>query len=185
MSDELVAMVIDALNASGVPYMVTGSLASNVYGISRMTKDADFVLQLTGNEIIAIAESLKPTFRLDQQIAFETITSTHKQVLRHADSAFTVELFMLSDDAHDKLRFSRRLLATLLDRKTWIPTAEDVVIQKLRWSRHGSRHKDVDDARNVICVQSDRLDWSYIRDWCSRHGTRALLDEIRSKLPNL
>jgi hypothetical protein len=179
-TEELVGKVIDALNTCGVDYMVTGSLASNVYGIARMTKDADFVLHLKGDEINAIARSVAPTFRLDGQMAFETVTSTHKQVLRHAKSAFTIELFSLSNDPHDRQRFSRRVAAMMLDRSTWLPTAEDVVIQKLRWSRQGSRPKDLSDAQSVIAVQGDRLDWEYIQSWCSRHDTLELLERLRS-----
>ena len=27
------------------------------------------------------------------------------------------------------------------------------------------------------------IDWPYVYDWSDRHGTRALLDEIRSSIP--
>jgi len=34
-------------------------------------------------------------------------------------------------------------------------------------------------------IQGDRLDWPYVESWCDRHGTRALLDEIRRSVPPL
>ena len=43
--------------------------------------------------------------------------------------------------------------------EVWLPTAEDVIITKLRWSLLGRRSKDRDDARDVIAVQGDRIDW--------------------------
>lgn len=42
----LTLRVADALSASGITYLITGSFASNYYGIPRSTKDADFVVQL-------------------------------------------------------------------------------------------------------------------------------------------
>ena len=63
----------------------------------------------------------------------------------------------------------------------WVPTAEDVVVQKIRWSRIARRAKDIDDVKNVIEDQGDRLDWPYIRKWCGEHGTLALLEEVRQE----
>jgi hypothetical protein len=37
--------------------------------------------------------------------------------------------------------------------------------------------------RNVIAVQGEAIDWDYVYSWCDRHGTRALLDEIRASIP--
>jgi hypothetical protein len=82
-------------------------------------------------------------------------------------------------------RFSRRRPGTVAGRQTFILSAEDVVVTKLRWSRRGARTKDLDDARNVIAVQRDALDWDYIHRWCEQHGTRQLLDNIRASLPPL
>ena len=63
------------------------------------------------------------------------------------------------------------------------PSAEDVIITKLRWSRAGGRRKDIEDAENVIAVQGERIDWDYVTSWCDRHGTRELLDRVRQSLP--
>ncbi len=49
MLDEPIAvtmLVIDALEALGVPYLIGGSLASAVHGVLRATMDADLVADL-------------------------------------------------------------------------------------------------------------------------------------------
>ncbi|HJT33937.1 MAG TPA: hypothetical protein VJ783_17965, partial [Pirellulales bacterium] len=99
-----------------------------------------------------------------------------------ASCPFTIELFYLSDDEHDQERFRRRREATLFERKVSLPTAEDMIVTKLRWAITRAGTKDRDDARDVIAIQRDRLDWDYIQSWADRHGTRALLDEIRREL---
>ena len=43
---ELLLDCVRRLNASGVDYMLTGSMASNAWGIPRTTHDLDFVVQL-------------------------------------------------------------------------------------------------------------------------------------------
>ena len=184
-SEEAAAAVIDALNALGVSYMLVGSFASNFYGVPRATQDADFVLQLGATPVSDLAQRLAPAFRLDPQMSFELITGTTRYVLQAADTAFQVELFLLSDDAHDQERFARRGRVRILERDSWMPTPEDVVITKLRWALQGQRAKDAEDARNVIAVQETRLDWDYVNRWCERHGTRALLDQLRSSIPKV
>jgi len=178
-SDEATVAVVDALDALRIPYMVVGSFSSNFYGIPRATQDADFVVQLEAGALSALMERVGPSFRLDPQMSFETVTATRRYRLQLADDPFSVELFLLSDDAHDLERFARRRQVRILNRDVFIPTAEDVIVMKLRWSHGGRRAKDLDDARNVVAVQGDRIDWDYVTSWCDRHGTRELLESVR------
>jgi hypothetical protein len=178
-SEEKAIAAIDALNQLGISYMVTGSFASNSHGIARSTNDIDLVVEASGFSAAKVASLLGDEFQLDQQVYFETITGTTRFVIRHRDSPFVIEFFLLSDDAHDRCRFDRRMEAAILGKRTNIATAEDVIIAKLRWSQRGRRPTDRDDAKNVIAVQGDRLDWPYIRKWCREHGTLELLEEIR------
>lgn len=179
--EDVTLRVIDALNAAGTAYMLVGSFSSNLYGIPRSTKDADFVLQLQGDLGKAFYQKLGSDFEIEPQLKFETNTGTSKQEMRFQGTPFTVELFRLSEDAFDQERFRRRLTAKLFGRQTFVPTAEDVVVMKLRWFRK----KDRDDIRNVMTVQRGKLDWNYIETWCKRHGTLALMEEIRRSVPDI
>lgn len=181
--NEATLAVIDALEALEIPYMLVGSFSSNLYGIPRSTEDADFVIQVSSQPVSRLAERLGPAFRFDPQLSFETITATTRHIVVVADIPFKVELFHLSEEPHDQERFRRRLQMRLLGRDVWVPTAEDVVITKLRWALRGGRAKDRDDAQGVIAVQGARLDWDYLHAWSDRHGTRALLEEVRRSIP--
>ena len=106
--------------------------------------------------------------------------------LRVPKVAFEIELFMLSTDAHDQLRFQRRqkITSRQIGTEIMVPTAEDVIVMKLRWAKIAQREKDTSDVRDVIAVQGDEaLDWDYIHHWCGLHGTRDLLDVIRASIP--
>jgi hypothetical protein len=181
-SEEATVAVIDALAALAVPYMLVGSFASNFYGVPRSTGDADFVLSLEGASLEALISRLGPRFRLDPQGTFEGVTGSTRYIIHLADNHFLIELFLLTDDAHDQERFARRRRERVLGREAFLPTPEDVVVTKLRWALAGKRTKDRDDARNVIAVQRSRLDWDYVGLWCDRHGTRELLDDIRRSI---
>ena len=177
--EEAVCAMLDALNEAGVSYMLVGSFSSNAYGESRSTKDADFVVQLAPEERRAVFQALPDEFEIDPQPLFETITGHTRQIVRVPSIPFEIELFDLSHDAFDQSRFSRRMRTTMSGRTVWLPTAEDVIVQKLRWAKLANRLKDFLDAQGVLKVRAELLDWQYIEQWCERLAIRDKLDELR------
>jgi hypothetical protein len=177
---EYVIHVVEALERLGIPFMVVGSMSSNIYGIPRSTKDADFVIQLGDQSISGLATALGTDFKLDPQASFETVTGTTKYQMKHRDTDFVIEFFALSADAHDQTRFSRRVQGDIGGRRVYVPTAEDVIIMKLRWAFRARRPKDLEDLRGIFDVQAGQLDLELLRHWADLHGTRFLLDELMS-----
>ncbi len=128
----------------------------------------------------SLASRFGSGFRLDPQGELETITFSTKYVIQVVGTDFIIELFALSDDLFHQERFRRRVSGSLFGTTAWIATAEDVVIQKLRWYQLAHRRKDWDDVEGVMLVQRDRLDWAYIQNWCDQHGSREHLDALRA-----
>ncbi len=185
---EATGRLIGTLERLGYRYMLVGGLSSMAYGIPRSTKDADIVLAVSPESLSALARELGDEFVLDPQGTFEMVTGTIRYHLRVPGIAFEIELFLLSEDPHDRSRFDRRrsFFSEQLRSNAVIPTPEDVIVMKLRWYAIAKRGKDADDLRDVIAVQGDEaLDWDYIHRWTAEHGTRELLDEIRASIPPL
>ena len=181
-SEPLLHRVLDGLDATGIPYVLVGSFATNVYGLVRSTQDADIVVQAAPGDLALLMKNLGPDFERDPQVQFETVTSTSKTVVRERESGFPFELFQLSDDLHDQERFARRRKFPVLGRDTWILTVDDVLITKLNWLRIANRPKDRMDIHGVIGVSGDAIDWPYVEGWCDRHGSRPLLEKIRNEV---
>ena len=184
---EATRVFIHALESAGVYYMVAGSLSSNAFGSPRSTKDADVVVVLKPGQLDAVMAMVGSAFELDPQASFEAVTGTYRHIIQVVSIAFKIELFLLSRDEHDQMRFQRkkRVRSGQVGCDLWLPTPEDIIVMKLRWAKGAARSKDTDDARNIIAVQGDALDWPYIHGWCEKHGTGALLDEIRASIPSL
>ena len=177
-SDEAVVAFVDLLERLNVPYVITGSLASNFHGVPRSTRDVDLVVDLAGDVLDRLAKALPADLTLDPQAAFETVTGTTRHLVRLRGSVFVIELFVLSDDPYDRERFARRLRVGAFDRLVWVLSVEDVIVTKLRWAAGGGRTKDIEDLRHVIAVSGESVDWEYVRGWCDRHGTTAVLDRV-------
>jgi len=181
-TDALIRL-IRTLEEVEVPYMIVGSYSSNFYGIPRSTKDADLVVSLDHADWEKLCSLLPSGLALEPQSSFEMVTSTRKELIKVKDSPFEIELFHLSEDAHDSARFARRQKVEIAPGvSACLPTAEDVIIQKLRWGRVAKRTKDFADVVAVLQVQGpDRLDWSYIEDWCTKHQTLKLLAAAKTE----
>ena len=183
MSNEIVVHVIRVLEQLHVPYMLVGSYSSNTYGQARSTQDADFVIELGERSVAELGRALGNQYTIDPQSLVEFNTMTTRYVAQHVSSAFKIEFFLLSGDEFDKSRFERRVRIPFLDGQAWLPRPEDVVVMKLRWSMRAGRQKDQLDAANVLAAQRETLDMDYIRNWCDKHGSRHLLEEILAKIP--
>lgn len=184
-AESISADVVKVLNAHDVPYMLVGSLSTNYHSIVRSTKDADIVIQAELGKTARLVTNEISYLSMDPQLGFETVTATKRILLRSATEDFTIELFGLSDDPHDRIRFQRRIQVEWLNQKVWLASLEDVIITKLRWAQTAGREKDYVDVRNVIAVRGDAVDWPYVEQWCDQHGSRSTLNKIRAELKNL
>ena len=179
--EQAVIAVLEEVEAARAEYLIVGALAYGAWGIPRSTTDADFVLAMPGLEVDAILRRLPAEFSIDPQARMELFTGTLRWVLHIAGTPFEIETFLLGNDPHhhEMFRRKRRERIAMIDREAWIPTAEDLVIQKLRWARR----KDLDDAQNILAVQGDAIDYAHIEMWCGRHGTLERLAEVRAGIP--
>ena len=121
----------------------------------------------------------------DPQVQFDTLTWGKRQVgVTRQSPPLQVELFELFNDPFVLSQFARKQqrFSEQIGRATWLPTPEDVVVQKLRWGRN----KDLDDARDVLAVQGpETLDMAYIEKWCAQHGTTERLRAALASIPPL
>jgi len=183
--EEVAATIIGALTEADVPFMVVGGLSSNFYSIARSTKDVDIVIRLeSAGQLQKIEATLPGTFQFDPQVTFESITGSVRHIIRIDGSPFVIELFELrATDPFQASRFKRRreILLPPLEISAPIPTAEDVVVQKLRWGRP----KDLDDVRGVLTVQGPDLDYTYIKKWCQTLKILDRFEEIRATIPDI
>ena len=172
--------VIVAFEASGVPYMVVGSIAGNAYGIPRSTQDADFIAECDTDALNDFASRLPDDFAVDRQMSFELRTTTTRKLTVEFPSKFKVEVFDVGDDPFDRERFARRVRELVGSEAVmaWVATGEDMLIQKIRWARD----KDLIDAADYVAVSGPEFDWEYIERWAEEHGTTDRLEEVRRRV---
>lgn len=183
---EATRRMVEAVSELGIDYMLAGSYSSNYYGIPLATKDADFVAVL-GSNLSQLEQKLGQDFERNPQRSFETETGTFRETWRIPSIPFKIELFHLSEDLHDQARFSRRvkLWDEILGCEVSLPTVEDVIIMKLRWSKLTGRARDVEDVRDILAVQGEEtLDWTYLDQLCEAWNVQSARQHSRVDSPS-
>lgn len=97
-------------------------------------------------------------------------------------NGFKVDVDLTSDDPFGRGQFARRQEIEVLPGLTLpFATAEDVVLQKLRWFRLGGGVSERQwlDALGVIKVQGRRLDRDHLARWSEALGVADLLERAR------
>lgn len=184
--EHLAITVIKACEMEKVDHMLTGAFAFNFYGVPRATKDVDIVVDVSGSKsILNLIKRLEPEIQFNGQVQFDTLTWGRRHIgTPTTDTTLQIELFELFDDAFVQSQFKRRqrLILPQLEIPSWIPTPEDIIVQKLRWGRP----KDLDDARDVLAIEgSENLDMPYIENWCAIHNTTSRLSDTLARIPPL
>ncbi len=178
---ELLIAVAAALDRIGIPYMVTGSIASSLYGEPRLSHDIDVILHATAENAIRLAGAFPPPrFYLDPPEAIaEMVREESMFNLVDTASGDKVDFWMLTSSPYDRERFRRRVRVDAFGSAVWVSSTEDVILSKLSWSmRAGGSEKQFRDALRVLEVQQGRLDVAYCERWATALGVQELWDRL-------
>ena len=171
---------IRRLNRSGVAYLLTGAMASNYWGIPRTTHDLDFVVQLSFEWIPNLLREFAGDFYLDEQAVRAALTEPYQFNAVDNRSGFKIDFWTLRSDPFEMSMFQRRLRVDLLGEPTWIATAEDLILQKLRWDSVTPSERQISDAAGIIAVQPQSLDRDYLQKWAAELGVTEKLEKLLS-----
>jgi hypothetical protein len=177
---ELLIDCLERLNGSGIPYMLTGSMASNYWGIPRSTHDIDFVLVLRPTDVPAILAAFKDGFFIQPESVRQAFHPPRQFNAIDDLSAMKVDFWLLGENEYEQQAFSRRIQISLFDRPAWMPTAEDVILHKLYWNKLTPSQRQLDDAAGIRAVQGDMLDREYLERWAVKLNIQSSLNDLLS-----
>lgn len=180
---QLLKRVATTLESLGIPYMLTGSMASSVQGAPRLTHDIDLVVQIAAPSAPSlVAEFPSPEFHLDEESILDAIRNRGQFNLLQPDTGDKVDFWLLTDDAFDQSRFARRRVELVQGLPLRLSAPEDTILQKLRWAEmSGGSEKQFNDALRVFEVQRELLDVSYLNHWSETLGVTELYRRLQQE----
>jgi len=175
--------VIAAFNQLGIEYYIGGSVASSIFGIARMTLDADIIADMRSEHAGALSEILMANgYYADAVMMRDAIGRRSSFNLIHIESMLKIDVFVLKDTPYARIAFQRKIQRSVDDADSRvvlnIGAPEDVLLNKLEWYRLGGQVSDRqwNDVIGLIKVRSGLLDKGYMEQWAEKLKVTDLLD---------
>ncbi|HWC60467.1 MAG TPA: hypothetical protein VHC44_12295 [Verrucomicrobiae bacterium] len=168
------------MNRENLNYLLTGSMASNFWGIPRTTHDLDFVIQLPPSSVPKLVQAFRGDFVLDEAAIRSAYQPPHQFNAIDTRSPLKVDFWLLRPMPFEREMFARRKQKTLFGEPAWIATAEDVLLHKLYWNKITASTRQLGDAAGIAIVQKDALDVSYLRLWAKEIDVLPILEDVLS-----
>ena len=163
---ELLKTVTGLLDQKGIQYMVSGSLAFNVYCIPRMSMDIDFVIELNQANVADFLGIFKSGYYVDEEsVRQEIIRKGMFNVIDHR-SGLKMDFIVRKDTEYRRLEFSRKIQKLLEDVPVWIVSPEDLIISKIEWIQQLQSDKQSRDISMLSTIPGINKD--YILFWCNK-----------------
>lgn len=191
LSDPLrvINKVAQIFQKHGIDYLVGGSLASSLHGIPRATQDVDIVADLTGKDIVKIAELLSVDFFVDVEMIKKAVSLKSSFNIIERENIYKVDIFVMGNDELSRMEMGRRVPYKITNdndenQSIYVCSAEDIIAHKLYWYNlgEGVSERQWNDALNVIKIQKHKLNIDYLKRICTARGVLELLEKALQSL---
>lgn len=175
---ELLALrdVCARIEAAGIAYMLTGSLAMAYYARPRMTRDIDLVIELPADAVGVIAKALGPDYHLDEEALRDAVRDGRPCNAIHFPAMVKIDLIPRKAGDYRRTEFERRRRVNYAGINLWIVSREDLILSKLDWARDTRSEMQLRDVRQLLEGPADR---DYLVQWAARLGVNTLLEEVQ------
>jgi hypothetical protein len=179
---ELVRLFVLPLEALGLPYMVTGSVASTFYGEPRLTYDVDLVLDLRPSQIAQVVNAFRPPDYYcppEDVLRVEAARPSHGHFnLLHAKSGLKADVYLAGDDPLHQWAFQLRRKVRIDGGEIWVAPPEYVIVRKLLYFREGGSDKHLRDIQRMLAAGAV-ISHDEIEKRCRSLGLSEFWDRVR------
>jgi hypothetical protein len=182
-------LVLEALEAAGVEYLIGGAIAAWAWGEPRATQDLDLVINLPLEAAGKLSKELeKRDMLVPAEIILDTILEDCADIpinAIHIYSGLKADLYPVREG--DELRqraFQRRQRVDYGPPigHVYIHSPEDLILYKLIYFRISQQPKHARDIAAILRAKQDQLDLKYLEEWVTRLGLSSLWKEMLDSL---
>ena len=169
----LVDTFVSRLEKLEMPYVVTGAVASIIYGEPRLTNDVDLIMMMKTEDIERFvqafpstefycppAEVLKIEIRRPQRGHFNLI---------HHDTGTKADIYLAGEDQLHRWALSKRRDMVVEGERVRVAPPEYVIVRKLEYYREGGSEKHLRDIAGMVELSSDEIDFRVLEEFVQRY----------------
>ena len=181
-------LVLDAIEATELEYLIGGAVAVWAWGEVRTTQDFDLVIDVPGPKIMRLSQELeKRGMLVPPEIILDLLMMPEGDLpinALHLESPNKAEMFLLRhDDPYRRISLSRRRLVDLGPPlgEVYVHSPEDLIINKVYYFSLSYQTKHVRDIASIIAFCGDELEYDYITTWVTHLGVAEAWAEIQAQ----
>jgi len=177
MTEELQLLrdIVTRLDAAGIDYMLTGSVALNCYAQPRMTRDIDLVIAFHLDHVARIQEILGQDYYVSADAARDAVLNQGSFNAIHQTTLLKVDFMVRKREDFRLHEFSRRIRLQLADFEVWVVSKEDLILSKLHWASQSLSERQLADVENLIATGCDT---DYLRTWSAALNLTDMLTRV-------
>lgn len=174
----IIRTIVTRLGKAEIPYMFTGSIATNFYATPRMTRDIDVIVELQKTDVDQICNLFEKDFYVDKDMILNAIKENGMFNMIHYGSVFKVDFIVRKDDKYRLEEFKRRKRITFEDMEIYVAAPEDLVLSKLYWAKDSLSELQLGDVKNLLkAVKS--LNKDYLKQWAGYLNVEELYRKVK------
>lgn len=174
---DLIELFVQPLNRLAIRYLVSGSVASMLYGEPRVTHDIDLIVSLRESDIARLPGAFPaPEFYLPppEVIAAEAARERRGSFnIIHAESGLKADLYLANRDEMHAWAFQHSRRYSIQTTEISLAPPEYVIVRKLEFFKEGGSEKHLRDIRSMLAVSGEQLDRAALNEWIERRGLQA------------
>lgn len=182
---QFLARLVAALEKAGIPYMLTGSVGSSIFGEPRATRDLDIIISPTERQLKAFIQEIPTDYYVSLEAALDALDKRFMFNVIDGMSSWKADFIIRKNTSYEKEKFGRRLRCDYSGISIVVATPEDIILSKLAWSKAWQSEMQVRDAAGVVKLQAERLDKAYLRRWAKELGVEDVLERLLSEAEKL
>jgi len=162
---DLLHNICTRLDEHEIKYMVSGSIAMNIYAIPRMTRDIDIVIELQEDKVEEFT-ALFPDSYYNKSVIIEEIRKEGMfNIIDHA-TGFKIDFIIHRKTEYYELAFQRRRRIREFKTDLWVIDINDLIIAKIIWIQQYQSERQMFDIENLLL--NPEKDTDYIIAWCKK-----------------
>ena len=170
-------------NKMSIRYMVTGAVASIIYGEPRLTNDIDLIIELKSEQ----AEEIAKVFPQEdfycppiEVIRVEINRPLHGHFnIIHQETGFRADVYLMGEDILHQWAMAKRKKIEIEGEPFWLAPPEYVVLRKLQYYRESEWEKHLRDIANILEVSSDEIDFKFLKEEIEKYGLQKEWSEVK------
>lgn len=175
---EFVKLIASRLDAAGINYMITGSIAAALYATPRMTRDIDLVVEYTLADVERVVAAFETDCVISRDAVREAVENATMFNIIHERWVIKADFIVRKDTPYRKLEFERRRRMVVDDSPIVFAAPEDLILSKLCWARETGSAIQLRDVQELLAADVD-LDWQYLERWAASLGVARDLERAR------